>query len=325
MKILKIIIFSLILFSLSCNREIVLRRESIENPPFRNIDEGFHKLSLYRVEYPKTLAKKQEFYQKFTDLLRRYYLEGRQISMLIREDYYTDNIFLREYQLLKEEMLLSKVASTLDEYEKEELRNLVPININKFKNTTQEYLNLQIAYLMKFFQEFENFDPEKAYTEREKNNLITKLRDLRKENLKLIERTSLDIILEIESPYLSEENFGNTYWNEKNINLRGMSPFRPNINTYSYPLYIKSIEKEEVEKILKREVIIDNKLLILENEKHTGYLHNNGEFIFLIGGSNKLNQYKNYFIELEIIDASLEDLVNINEDLTLKDFIGGGK
>lgn len=325
MKRLKIIVFFIVLVFISCGREIVLRKELIENPPFKKINKGTYKVNLYRLEYPKNLSEKQKFYQEFTDLFRRYYLEDRKITIIIDEQYYNDNIFLKEYQLLEEEMILNKVASTLDEYEIESLRTLVPLKIEKFKNTTQEYLNLQIAYLMKNFEEFENFNPDYSYTEREKNSYINRLREIRKENLKLIEKISVDIILEIENPYSIERDFKNNYWNENNINLSSMSPFRTNINGYNYPLYIKNIKDIEFEKLLKREIVIYNEVLILENFKYEGYIHNNGNFIFFVGGLDKRHQYKDYFVELEIIDVLMEDLVNIKEDFLLRDFVKGGE
>jgi len=71
MKRLKIIVFFIVLVFISCGREIVLRKELIENPPFKKINKGTYKVNLYRLEYPKNLSEKQKFYQEFTDLFRR--------------------------------------------------------------------------------------------------------------------------------------------------------------------------------------------------------------------------------------------------------------
>lgn len=322
MKKINVFILLLLVFS-ACNREIVLRKEAVVAAPFNKevVEEGDYNLTLYKISYPDDMEGKQDFYSNINLFFKRFYLEEKKIIFLVDRDYYDDYHRLERYSLLKEELLLDKPASTLLDYEIELLKNITPVEIDKYKGTVQEYLNLQVAYLMDFLGEGNSFDKNYLYTEREKNVYVNKLKDIRRENFELIKSLDIDMVLEVENPYSAGEK-RNSYFTERDIILSTTSKFDSQLNSIEIPLYIRNMEVEDIDKIIKGQDFIDNNVIIIENDRFKGYLHKKS-FMFFIGGQEEFREYADYGISLEVKKLNLEEMLGTQEEFVISDFTGG--
>lgn len=166
-------------------REIVRRKENVITAPFdkEKIEEGSYTINLYKIDYPRELKGKQEFYANLNVVFKKFYLAEKKLNMLVDKEYYEDYKTLEEESLLTEESILDKPASTLESYEINLLRDMVSVEVDKYRGTVQEYLNLQVAYLMDFLGEGDKFDKDYLYTEREKNEYVDMLKEIRKREL----------------------------------------------------------------------------------------------------------------------------------------------
>ncbi len=323
MRKINVFIFLLLVFFTACNREIVLRKETVVSAPFNKekIEEGNYTLNLYKIDYPSGMEGKQKFYTNINLFFKRFYLEEKKIIFLVDREYYDDYHRLEKYSLLKEELLLDKAASTLLDYEIELLREIAPVKIEKYKDTVQEYLNLQVAYLMDFLGESNKFDKNYLYTEREKNVYVNKLKDIRRENFELIKSLDIDMVLEINNPYSASEK-SSRYFTERDIILSTTSKFDSELNSIEIPIYIRNIEVEDVERIIKGQDFIDNNVIIIENDRFKGYLHKKS-FIFFIGGQEEFREYADYGINFEVKKLGLEEMLGTQEEFVISDFTGG--
>ncbi len=323
MKKINVFVLLLILVVTGCNREIVLRKETIVTAPFNKekVKEGDYILNLYKIDYPDGLKGKQEFYNNINLFFKKFYLEGKKIIFLVDRNYYYDYHRLEEYSLLKEELLLDKPASTLLDYEVELLRDIAPVEMEKYQGTVQEYLNLQVAYLMDFLGEGKDFDKNYLYTEREKNIYVNRLKDIRRENFELIKSLNIDMILEIENPYSAGEK-GNKYFTERDIILSTTSKFNSELNSIEIPIYIRNIKVEDIDRIIKGQDFIDNNVIIIENDRFKGYLHKKF-FMFFIGGQEEFREYADYGINLKVKKLTFEEMLSTEEGFVISDFTGG--
>lgn len=306
-------------------REIVRRKENVITAPFdkEKIEEGSYTINLYKIDYPRELKGKQEFYANLNVVFKKFYLAEKKLNMLVDKEYYEDYKTLEEESLLTEESILDKPASTLESYEINLLRDMVSVEVDKYRGTVQEYLNLQVAYLMDFLGEGDKFDKDYLYTEREKNEYVDMLKEIRRENFKFLSSLDIEMVLEVEDPYsdntVLEEG---AYWNEKDIILATTSKYKGELSSYSIPLYIKNIKEKDIDNLIKGLDSIDNKVIILENSIYHGYTHKNN-FIFFTGGEKLIKKYDKYDIEVEIKELKLKELLKVDEKLLISDFTGG--
>ncbi len=323
MKKINVFILLIILIITGCNRKILLKIEVAVTPPFNKekIEEGDYILNLYQITYPKGLKEKQNFYSNINLFFKKFYLEEKKIIFLVDKNYYDDYYRLEKYSLLKEELILDKPASTLLDYEISLLKDIAPLEMEKYQGTVQEYLNLQVAYLMYFLGYKEEFDKDYLYTEREKNVYVNKLKDIRRENFELIKSLNIDMVLEVENPYSANKG-KDSYFTERDIILSTTSKFDSELSSIEIPIYVRNIEVEDIDRIIKGQDFIDNNVIIIENTRFKGYLHKKS-FMFFIGGQEEFREYADYGITLHVKKLSLEKMLATEEEFVISDFVGG--
>lgn len=319
-----VILFSLFLL-IGCNREIVLRKNQNMVAPFNEkiFPKGAYEFYLYKLDYPKELKDKQVFFNDLNILLKKYYLGDRKINLLISDEFFSDLESLRRDALLSEERIFDRQASLLGEEEVNFLLNNSARRIEKFRGTTQEYLNLQVEYLLRFLEREESFDENKIYSEREKSELIDDIKENRRENIKLLDEVSIEFVLAIDNPY--ELGNDSIYWDNREINLRNSNNLSKGLNNYNLPILIKNLKEKDIESLIKEEYRISNRAVFIENEVYEGYKALDNSFIFFIGGNRKIKSYEKYEFSFKIVEIKLEDMLSIKNQWTISDVLGGKK
>lgn len=324
MKKMILFLFTLLLL-LGCNREIVLRKNQNMLAPYNEkvFPKGDYEIPLYKLNYPKDLKDKQVFLNELNILLKKYYLGEKKINLLISNEFFLDLESLKKEALLQEEKVYDKQASRLNEEEISFLIKNSRKRIEKFKGTTQEYLSLQIEYLLNFLDKKESFDENKIYSEREKSELVDEIKDIRRENVSLLDEVFIEFILEIDKPY--DLGQANIYWDNREIVLNNSSNLSKNLSNYNLPIYIRGLKERDIESLIKEEYRINNKAIFLENQVYEGYKALDKSFIFLLGGNKKIKSYESYSFAFKVIEIELKDMLTIKSGLLISDLLGGKK
>lgn len=318
----KILLFVFILlFLFGCQKRMVLRKKVIVKAPFEKIDEGDYEITIYKIKYPKELEKKQEFYREMNSVFKRFYLEEKKAVIMLNVEYFEDFEYLKKNNILKEELIFDKIAATLTEDEISQLRKVVGVEVEKYKNTIQEYLNLQVAYLMRYLGIEDEFDVDYIYTEREKNKYLDIIKNERKEIVKFLEVLKIDILAEVDNPYEEDRRASYLYWDTKDIELSEKNSISDCLNKYNIPLYVKNIKEDDVQKIIRNDIFIDNTLLVIENSNYKGYVHGD-KYIFFVGGGTEKKEYSAYGITIRLDSIELSELIFIDEEMVISDFTG---
>lgn len=315
----------IILFLPACSREIVLRKNQSVVAPFneKSFPKGTYELILYSINYPKNLKEKQVFLTELNILLKKYYLGDKKVNLLIQKDFYDDLKSLKADSLLAEEKIYDKQASLLNEEEVKLLIKNSGKRIEKYRGTAQEYLNFQIEYLLRFLGKSNTYEENKVYSEREKSEYVDEIREIRKENFNLLDDVKIQFVLQVDKPYDSDR--GENYWDNREILLKGSSSLSKDLNSYEMPIYIKGLKEKDISALIKEEYKINNKAILLENSLYNGYKNIDGTYIFLLGGEKKIKSYENYDFIFKIVEVELKDMVNIKNNMTIAEILGGKK
>ena len=324
MKKVIYVLIVLVLFT-ACTRDIVLRKNEVLKASYneKTLPKGVHEVPLYRIIYPFNLEEKQEFFKEFNVLLKKYYLKDKKINFLINESFYADLKSLETISLLQEEKIYDKAASTLSDTEMKFLLESYGDRIDKYEGSTQEYLNIQINYLLNYLGKVENFDKNKLYSEREKSELVDELKETRRENVQLLKDIDLQFVLELNNPYAQKTE--ELYWDNREFTLKNSSNFDKKLNNYSIPIYIKGIKDDDVKALVKEEYKINNKIVFIENNLYEGYKNLGSSYIFLIGGSSKIKSYEDYEFNVVVTDIELKNMINLKDNIVLTEILGGKK
>ncbi len=327
------LIFTLIIFALGCDK-IVLKKTSAIQIPFK-IEKGDYSLNIYRLNYPLKIEEKQQFWNENDVFLRKLVYKDGQVSLLLNEEFFEDIKRIEEGKLLKEEEILRKTASSLSKEEILEIIEKSGFRIEKYHNTVQEYLNLQVSQLIEIINssllktEDINFEKNKVYTELEKEELINILKDKRNEMIKVMKKAKVYLIVYIDVPYKEEkQNNEGKYYYTKEIKLDNdkSAYYLEKVKQYQYPVYIENLSEEDVKKIYEREKELKNKCVILYNKKYVGYKVFNGDFVFFAGGEEKKEMfYEGYNITIQKENITFTELLKKEDKVILNDFIGGKK
>lgn len=315
----------LLIISIGCSREIVLRKSQSLVAPYneKTLPKGDYTLTLYKISYPKLLAEKQVFLSDLNILLKKFYLANKKGTFLIDLNLYKDLQTLKKSSLLSEEELFDKPASFLSKEDIEKLKILVPIHILKYEDTTQEYLNLQISYLLTYLGRANTFDENIVYTEREKADLIDEIKVLRKENSNLLDTLGIELIVQIDSPYIQNKEV--KYWDNREINSISVNKFDESLNSFEVPIYIKGITESDINGLIKEQNSISNKVIILENSQYSGYKNSGSNYLFFTGGDKILKTYETYNFKIKIVEVELKNIAKITSAITIGDVVGGKK
>lgn len=324
MKKVIYVLIVLVLFT-ACTRDIVLRKNEVLKASYneKTLPKGVHEVPLYRIIYPFNLEEKQEFFKEFNVLLKKYYLKDKKINFLINESFYADLKSLETISLLEEEKIYDKAASTLSDTEMKFLLESYGDRIDKYEGSTQEYLNIQINYLLNYLGKVENFDKNKLYSEREKSELVDELKETRRENVQLLKDIDLQFVLELNNPYAQKTE--ELYWDNREFTLKNSSNFDKELNNYTIPIYIKGIKDDDVKALVKEEYKINNKIVFIENNLYEGYKNLGSSYIFLIGGSSKIKSYEDYEFNVVVTDIELKNMINLKDNIVLTEILGGKK
>ncbi len=324
MKKVIYVLIVLVLFT-ACTRDIVLRKNEVLKASYneKTLPKGVHEVPLYRIIYPFNLEEKQEFFKEFNVLLKKYYLKDKKINFLINESFYADLKSLETISLLEEEKIYDKAASTLSDTEMKFLLESYGDRIDKYEGSTQEYLNIQINYLLNYLGKVENFDKNKLYSEREKSELVDELKETRRENVQLLKDIDLQFVLELNNPYAQKTE--ELYWDNREFTLKNSSSFDKKLNNYTIPIYIKGIKDDDVKALVKEEYKINNKIVFIENNLYEGYKNLGSSYIFLIGGSSKIKSYEDYEFNVVVTDIELKNMINLKDNIVLTEILGGKK
>lgn len=309
----------------ACTRDIVLRKNEVLKAPYneKTLPKGVYEIELYRVIYPVDLEGKQKFFEEFNVLLKKYFLRDKKINFLVSEAFYSDLKSLENSFLLKEESIYDKPSSTLSIEEKEYLIKSYGNRIGLYKGSVQEYLNMQVSYLMNYLGKSEMFNENKLYSEREKSELIDDLKEIRRENVQLLKNIDLEFILEVEKAYSTDK--GEVYWDNREFLLKNNSNFDKKLNNYPIPIYIKDINDEDVKALIKEEISINNKLVFVENALYEGYKNLGSSYLFFKDGENKIKSYEDYEFIVTVKDIQLENMINLKDNTVLSEILGGKK
>ena len=324
MKKVIYVLIVLVLFT-ACTRDIVLRKNEVLKASYneKTLPKGVHEVPLYRIIYPFNLEEKQEFFKEFNVLLKKYYLKDKKINFLINESFYADLKSLETISLLEEEKIYDKAASTLSDTEMKFLLESYGDRIDKYEGSTQEYLNIQINYLLNYLGKVENFDKNKLYSEREKSELVDELKETRRENVQLLKDIDLQFVMELNNPYAQKTE--ELYWDNREFTLKNSSNFDKKLNNYTIPIYIKGIKDDDVKALVKEEYKINNKIVFIENNLYEGYKNLGSSYIFLIGGSSKIKSYEDYEFNVVVTDIELKNMINLKDNIVLTEILGGKK
>ena len=121
--------------------------------------------------------------------------------------------------------------------------------------------------------------------------------------------------LKVNRKYRHEIDVINNTKDEINIRLK----------KYNNPIYIEYLTVDDIDRIQSEESIINKEYVIIKNKEFKGYKDISNTYYFFTGGENLINQYKDYYIDVIIQNKKIEELINLNEEYTIDDFIGGKK
>jgi hypothetical protein len=294
-------------------------KERYHRAPFeKEIKKGDYDLTLYNINYPQKYEGKIKFYNDFDILMRKLLVYDSTINMMYSEKFKDDIIHLKNGYILPEEVAFSKSASELSQVDRDSIDEKVTIKLDEKLGRTQYYLNKQVYFWKKIMDSDEKFNSEANYTELDKERLILQMEGKRKKLFKIIEQVELNLILRIEEPYSDEKT---KYWQEKDIYIDRNTDLTPKIFKEQGYIYLNDVENRDVKKIIGNQLKFDSKIVVVENRLYNGYTVSGGKYIFFYGGKYRVNHYDGYNLKIKVKDVSLKDLLTIDEEVLIDDFL----
>ncbi len=294
-------------------------KERYHRAPFeKEIKKGDYELTLYSINYPQKYEEKIKFYNDFDILMRKLLVYDSTINMIYSEKLKDDIIHLKNSYILPEEVPFSKSASELSQVDRDNIDKRVTIKLDEKVGRTQYYLNKQVYFWKKIMVSDEKFNSEANYTELDKEKLVLQMEDKRKKLFKIVEQVELNLILKIEEPYSDNKS---EYWQEKDIYIDRSTDLTPKVFKKQGYIYLNDVEDIDVKKIMGNQLKFDSKIVVVENKLYDGYTISDGTYIFFYGGKYKVNYYDGYNLKIKIKNVSLKDLLIIDEEFLIDDFL----
>ena len=194
-----IFILGILLFNCGCEK-IILKKTNTVSAPFK-WPKGELKVQLYKISYPENIVDKEKFYNELDIFVTKLYLYKNKESIIFDEKFLKDYENIKKGDYIYGEELFYKVASSLNGDEKTVLRKITNKNIEKYNNTVQEYLNLQIFFWLGILGELNTFNEEQVYTELDKEEIINKVKLKRIDLVKKLTSLNLEIVSNLEDFY----------------------------------------------------------------------------------------------------------------------------
>jgi len=294
-------------------------KERYHRAPFeKEIKKGDYELTLYNISYPQKYEQKIKFYDNFDILMRKLLVYGSTINIMYSHKFKDDIIYLKNSYILPEEVAFSKSASELSEADRNSIDKKVTIKLDGKIGRTQYYLDKQVYFWKKIMNSDKRFNSEKNYTELDKEKLILQMKDKRKKTFEIVEQVKLNLILKIEDPYSNNKN---EYWQGKDIYIDRNTDLTPKIFKEQEYLYLNDVQEGDIKKIMGTQLKFDSKIVVIENKLYNGYTVSDGKYIFFHGGKYRVSYYDGYNLKIKVKDVSLKDLLTIDEEFLIDDFL----
>jgi len=294
-------------------------KERHHRAPFeKEIDKGVYEITLYNLKYPREYDEKLAFYEKFDILMKKMLVYKSTANIMYSEELKKDLFELKKSALLPEELNFSKAASELSEENRNAIDKQVQVEVDKNIGTSQYYLNKQVYFWMKMDGSLDKFDNQAIYSELDKERIIIKVKEKRKKILEIMDQVEINSILKIENPYSKNDK---RYWQEKDVYIKNQSYLAPELLKDTNYIYLKNVTDSDTRKIIGGEINFLSKIVIVENSLYKGYIVKNNKYIFFTGGLTPMNYYDGYEINIKIKNVELKDLLEIDDNLLLEDFI----
>ena len=294
-------------------------KERYHRAPFeKEIKKGDYELTLYSINYPSKYEEKIKFYNDFDILMRKLLVYDSTINIMYSEKFKDDIIHLKNSYILPEEVAFSKSASELSQVDRDSIDKKVTIKLDEKIGRTQYYLNKQVYFWKKILVSDKKFNNSINYTELDKEKLILQMEDKRKKLFKIVEQVELNLILKIEEPYSDNKN---EYWQEKSVYIDRSTDLIPKVFREEGYLYLNAVQEKDVKKIMGNQLKFDSKIVVVENKLYNGYTVSDGKYIFFYGGKYGVNYYDGYNLEIKVKEVFLKDLLTIDEEFLIDDFL----
>jgi len=306
----------------SLESKIVLKKRAVDKPPFK-LEPGSYQLEFDTVTYPDTIFERAEFWNEFLAFSTKMMLAEKKCFLLLSEECVGDLAVVKNGELTEKEKIFYVVASSLQDSEKESIRNI--LNIEEKENeklTTQDYLNMQVKIMLKILGKESDFESGKIYTELEKENIVNKIKSMRKMVDNSLKKSKIAIIVSIKDPYNEIKKEKEMFY-KKDIRFYPKGSFSERVSKYEYPIYIQNINSEDAEKIFNMEIKVKNRVVFVENSIYHGYRYEKGDFLFFRGGEKESYQYQEYKIDFNVENKKLEIILTEEQKYGFSDIIGG--
>lgn len=316
-----LIIGSIIISLVGCN-SFIPRQDLYEKAEFEDekIVKGKNTIDIYAVGFPESYEDKLEFFEEFELASKKMLLEDKALNLLATQDLYDSLEKFKRGEFLSDEEVYVKVASDLDTFERKEIDSDIKVDVTTRGGSIQSYLNKQVYFWMRTTDKEVQFDGDKIYTELDKQRLMEEVRQSRKEFFAVLNAMRFSMVVEIDDPY-ADQSKGEKYWASKEIELFNPSGISRELQGIDVPLYFKGIKEEDMRILLSSRGDFNSPIIILENDKRTGYTVRDGKYVFYHGGDILRGYYKEYDLRVEIIEIELQDLVTIEEGILLEDVL----
>ncbi|MEI6856278.1 hypothetical protein [Psychrilyobacter sp.] len=313
-----ILLLVLALSTVSCTGVSKVKERYHRAPFEKEIKKGDYELILYSIDYPQKYEDKIKFYNDFDILMRKFLVYDSTINIMYSQELKDDISHLKNNYVLPEEIAFSKSASELSQIDRDSIDKKVVIKLDEKVGRTQYYLNKQVYFWKKIMRSNEFFNSGANYTELDKEKLILQMEEKRKNTFKIIEQVELNLILKIEKPYSDNKN---EYWEKKDVYIYRSTDITPKVFKEQGYLYLSGVEDVDVKKIMGNQLKFDSKIVVVENRLYNGYTVLDGNYVFFYGGKYRVNYYDGYNLKVKVKDISLKDLLIIDDELLIDDFL----
>ena len=313
-----ILILMLTLIGTGCTGISKVKDRYHKAPFEKEIEKGSYELTVYNINYPEKYEEKIKFYNNFDILMRKLLVYGSTINMMYPEKLKEDIIHLKNNNLLPEEVAFSKPASELSRIDRDSIDKKVVIKLDEKLGRTQYYLNKQVYFWKKIMNSDDIFNSAMNYTELDKEKLILQMEEKRKKTFNIIGEVELNLILKMEKPYFEIRD---EYWQGRDVYIDRTTKLAPKVFKEKGYLYLTGVDDVDIKKIMGNQLKFDSKIVIIENKLYNGYTVSSGKYIFFYGGKYRVSYYDGYNLKIKVKDVSLKDLLTIDEEFLIDDFL----
>jgi len=311
-----ILLLVLTIATTSCTGMAKIKNRHHRAPFEKQIEKGEYTITLYEINYPEKYEEKLEFYRNFDILMKKLLVYDSTVNILYPERLRADILELENNLLLPEEDYFAKSSSELSQVGRDIIDKKVDIEISNDLGRTQYYLNKQVYFWQIVLNKETNI--QKNYSELDKERLVLEMKTLRKKIFEISNQVDLTSILKIEKPYSVDTD---NYWQEKDVYIDRKSELAPEILKSTNYIFVNNVKKIDVEKIMGEQLKFDSKIVIIQNNLYDGYTVVDGKYVFFTGGKYNTDYYEGYHIKIKVKDVTLEELLDIDDDLLISDFL----